>query len=115
MMAAAPTIAAKQALSWATTEGARALGLDDRIGRIEPGMQADLICIDARALNLVPAHDPIAAAVHANAANIEAVMIAGQWRKREHALLAVNLEHVTSELAESGERLLADVRGPTAD
>jgi cytosine/adenosine deaminase-related metal-dependent hydrolase len=106
IMAATPTITGKQALSWATTEGARALGLADRIGRIEPGMQADLVCIDARALNLLPAHDPIAAALHAGVANIEAVMIAGQWRKRNHALLAVDLEGAKSKLVESGERLL---------
>ena len=105
-MSAMPTITSKQALSWATIEGARALGLADRIGRIEPGMQADLVSIDARALNLLPAHDPIAVALHANVSNIEAVMIAGQWRKREHSLLAANLEGAKFKLVESGERLL---------
>lgn len=48
--------------------------------------------------------DPIAAALHANAANIEAVMIAGQWRKREHSLVDVDLEDVKSRLLESCER-----------
>jgi 5-methylthioadenosine/S-adenosylhomocysteine deaminase len=105
-MSVTPTITGKQALSWATVEGARALGLADRIGRIEPGMQADLVAIDARALNLLPAHDPIAAAVHANVGNIEAVMIAGQWRKRNHSLLVENLEDVKCKLLESGERLV---------
>lgn len=106
IMSTTPTITGKQALSWATVEGARALGLADRTGRIEPGMQADLVCIDARALNLSPAHDPIAAALHANVANIEAVMIAGQWRKRNHSLVAANLEETKFKLVESGERLL---------
>ena len=40
-------------------------------------MQADLVVIDARALNLWPAHDPITAALQASIANMEAVMIAG--------------------------------------
>jgi hypothetical protein len=61
-------------------------------------------CIDAHARNLMPAHGPIAAALHANAANIEAVMIAGQWRKREHSLLVANLDELKSQLVESGER-----------
>jgi cytosine/adenosine deaminase-related metal-dependent hydrolase len=104
-----PSITAKQALSWATVEGARALNLADRIGRLEPGMHADLVAIDARALNLWPAHDPVATALHADIGNIEAVMIAGQWRKRDHVLLEVDLEGIKTRLLDSGERLLAQI------
>jgi 5-methylthioadenosine/S-adenosylhomocysteine deaminase len=106
MMSTTTSITSKQALSWATVEGARALGLDDRVGRLEQGMQADLVVIDARALNLWPAHHPIAAALHASLANIEAVMIAGRWRKRNHSLIDVDPGEVRSRLLESGERLL---------
>src|SRR5205807_8509345 len=63
LMCPTSSVTSRQALSWATVEGARALGLAGRVGRIEPGMQADLVVIDARALNLWPAHDPIAAAL----------------------------------------------------
>ncbi|MFE4962675.1 amidohydrolase family protein [Streptomyces sp. NPDC056660] len=47
-----PSLTSKQALAWATVEGAKALGLADKVGRIEAGMQADLVAVDARALNL---------------------------------------------------------------
>ena len=100
------SVGSRQALSWATVEGAGALGLADRVGRLEPGMQADLVVIDARALNLWPAHDPIAAVLHASLANIEAVMIAGLWRKRDHSLTDVDPDEVRSRLLESGERIL---------
>lgn len=99
-------VTSKHALEWITTEGARALGLDDQIGRIQPGMQADLVVIDARALNLRPAHNPIAAVLHANTANIEAVMVAGQWRKRDHALTDPSIPAIASQLEQSGERLV---------
>ena len=112
-IALTPSISGKQALSWATVEGARALGLADRVGRIEPGMQADLAVIDARGLNLWPAHDPIAAALQANLANIEAVMIAGRWRKRDHVLVDVDLDAVQSRLLESGQRILGQANAPT--
>lgn len=108
-IATTPSITSKQALSWATVEGARALGLADRVGRIEAGLQADLVAIDARALNLWPAHDPIAVALHASLANIEAVMIAGRWRKRDHALVDVDLDSVHGSLVESGRRLRGTV------
>jgi 5-methylthioadenosine/S-adenosylhomocysteine deaminase len=109
LMCTTPSVTSKQALSWATVEGARALGLADRVGRIEPGMQADLVVIDARALNLWPAHDSIAAALHASVANIEAVMIGGRWRKRHHFLIDTDLDDVKSRLLESGERLIREM------
>lgn len=105
MFAPKPTIKSKQALAWATVEGARAMGLQDRVGQIAPGMQADLVAIDARAINLWPAHDPIAAALQASIANIEAVMIGGVWRKRDHVLVDVNIQEVKERVLESGERL----------
>jgi cytosine/adenosine deaminase-related metal-dependent hydrolase len=104
-MAATPTVTCKQALSWATVEGARALGVGDRVGRIEPGMQADVVAIDARALNLWPVHDPVATALHAGVGNIEAVIVAGKWRKREHRLIGVDLDELKNRLLESGDRL----------
>jgi 5-methylthioadenosine/S-adenosylhomocysteine deaminase len=106
MMLTTASISSKQALSWATVDGARALGLHESVGRLEPGMQADMVVIDARALNLWPVHDPIATALHASLANIEAVMIAGRWRKRDHRLVGVDLDEVRGRLLESGERLL---------
>ncbi|ALV31152.1 amidohydrolase family protein [Streptomyces sp. CdTB01] len=104
------SVTAKQALAWATVEGARALGLADRVGRIEVGMQADLVAVDARALNLWPAHDPVATVLHADIANIEAVMVAGTWRKRDHALVTNGLDEVKDRLRESGDRLLRTIR-----
>ena len=106
MMLGTASVTSKQAVSWATVEGAKALGLADRVGRLDPGMQADLVAIDARELNLWPAHDPVATALHAGVAKIEAVMIAGVWRKFGHALVDVDLDDVRGRLCESGERLI---------
>lgn len=98
------TITAKQALAWATVEGARALGLADRVGRLEAGMQADLVVIDSFG------PDPVAAALYAGTGDIEAVMVAGRWRKRDHALLDVDLDAVRDRLRESAAHLLPHVR-----
>ena len=103
----APTITGRAALGWMTTEGARALGLHDRVGHLTPGMQADLVLIDARALNLSPMIDPVATVLQASLANIEAVMIAGSWRKRGGRLLYPGLDGVRQALAASGKRILA--------
>jgi 5-methylthioadenosine/S-adenosylhomocysteine deaminase len=67
-------------------------------------MRAVLVVIDARALNLWPAHDPITAALQASIANIEAVMIAGRWRKRLYTLIDSDVDEVKERLWQSGER-----------
>ncbi|MEU0797716.1 amidohydrolase family protein [Amycolatopsis sp. NPDC005961] len=97
------TVTAKQALGWATVEGARALGLADRVGRLEAGMRADLVVLDSSGPN------PVAAALYAAAGDVEAVMIAGRWRKRDHALLDVDLGTVRAQLRDSAAHLLPHV------
>jgi 5-methylthioadenosine/S-adenosylhomocysteine deaminase len=51
-------------LRMATIDGARAMGLDDRIGSIEVGKQADLVVMDFRRPHLVPCIDPVGNLVH---------------------------------------------------
>ncbi len=74
------------------------------VDRVDILIEGD--CIAARALNLWPAHDPVAAALHASIANIEAVMIPGRWRKRNHSLVETDLDTMKNRLLESSERLL---------
>ena len=105
-----PMIAAREALEWATVEGARMLGMEDSIGSLTPGKQADLAMIDARALNMQPVHDAVSAVVmQASLVNVDSVMVAGEWRKRGGRLLAEGLEGKLSRLRESGERILHSI------
>jgi 5-methylthioadenosine/S-adenosylhomocysteine deaminase len=50
-------LTARDAIWMATREGARALGLDDEIGSIEPGKRADLIVVDRARAQLAPDRD----------------------------------------------------------
>jgi 5-methylthioadenosine/S-adenosylhomocysteine deaminase len=62
----------------ATTWGARALRLEDRIGSLAPGMQADIIGIDLSTSHQVPTLDPYSAIVYtANQENVLFTMVAG--------------------------------------
>jgi cytosine/adenosine deaminase-related metal-dependent hydrolase len=101
---------ARDALAWVTTEGARMLGQENRIGSIAPGMQADLVLLHAGALNLQPIHDPISTVVmQSHPGNIDSVMIAGAWRKRDGRLLWDDVGPLIEELKESGCRISRDV------
>ena len=100
------TVSTREALSWVTVEGARMLGMQDRIGSLAPGKQADLVVIRADELNMQPVHDPVSAVVfQASLANIDSVMVAGQWAKREGRLLGVNLPPLLNALRESGAKI----------
>jgi cytosine/adenosine deaminase-related metal-dependent hydrolase len=105
---ATSTIPAREALSWITVEGARMLGMQDQLGSIATGKQADLVFIRADALNLWPVHDPVATVVmQANLANIDSVMIAGEWRKRDGKLLYADIDRVKTEIERSSQRILS--------
>jgi cytosine/adenosine deaminase-related metal-dependent hydrolase len=81
-------LTARQMLEMATINGARVAGLDDRTGSLTPGKRADVVLIDARALNVAPVIDPVAAVtLCADVSNVETVMVDGQIRKRDGNLV----------------------------
>ncbi len=51
-------------LEMATLGGARALGLEEEIGSLEPGKLGDMIAVDLGALRFQPVYDPVGALVH---------------------------------------------------
>ena len=102
------SVPCREALRWATLEGARMLGMERRIGSLAPGKQADVILLRAEDQNLFPVTDPVAAIVlHANAANVDTVLVAGKIAKRAGKLLYPDLAAQKSALAEASRRILA--------
>ena len=63
-----PTVLpAADAVAMATIGGARALGLEDRIGSVEVGKRADLVAVDIRHPAMQPLNDPHATLIHSDA------------------------------------------------
>lgn len=99
----------REALRWATMEGAKMAHLDHLIGSLTPGKQADIIMLRKRDLNLVSCYDPINAIVlHANSGNVDTVFIAGRKKKANGRLTSDNLEVALGKLEDSGRRIIAD-------
>lgn len=97
-----------EALDWITTAGAEALALENRIGRIEVGMQADVTFIDGRSLDLWPNNDPLATVLRSNASHVDTVLIAGEAVKRDKVSTASASTDLMERLAISAERILVD-------
>ena len=101
-------ITTKQALGWITMEGARALGIESRIGSLTPGKQADIVILDATALNMWPVHDPYSTVImQTNIGNVQDVIIAGAFRKRAGRLLWPDMGPMLAELEASGRAIVA--------
>jgi 5-methylthioadenosine/S-adenosylhomocysteine deaminase len=82
-------LTAQQMLEMATINGAHVAGLEDWVGSLTPGKKADVVVIDATAINVTPIHDPVAAVtLCADVSNVEHVIVDGVFRKRDFTLLA---------------------------
>jgi cytosine/adenosine deaminase-related metal-dependent hydrolase len=102
-------ITCRDALSWITTDAAKIAGLDQRIGSLTPGKQADVTMLRATDINMSPTQDLIGCVVmQANPANVDTVMVAGRIMKRGGRLLYQNLPKKLAELKSSGDRIIAD-------
>jgi 5-methylthioadenosine/S-adenosylhomocysteine deaminase len=102
------SIGCREALAWATINGAKMVGLDRRIGSLTPGKQADIVLLRARDLNLVPVVDPVRSIVlHAGIGNVDTVLVAGRVAKRAGTLTYRDLERRKAELSESSRRIVA--------
>jgi 5-methylthioadenosine/S-adenosylhomocysteine deaminase len=63
----------------ATIWGARALRMEDRIGSLEAGKEADVVAVDLSLSHQIPTQDPYGAIVHgANQENIMLTMVGGR-------------------------------------
>lgn len=81
-------VPAVEALRIATSNGAKALLMDQEIGSLEVGKQADFIVVDTKQVYYQPSHDPISHVVYAGSGrDVKDVFVAGvQLVKNGHCL-----------------------------
>jgi cytosine/adenosine deaminase-related metal-dependent hydrolase len=104
-------VKSREALEWATVNGAQAFKMDSKIGTLSPGKKADIVMLRANDVNMVPVWDPIYSIVEiAGAGNVDTVIIDGVVRKQNGKLTIdeATLRRRTAELTESGARIMRD-------
>ena len=103
-----PLLTTRDVLAYATLNGARDLKLDKKVGSLTPGKEADIVILDAEAINVAPLnHVPGAVVSLMDRSNVETVIVAGKVRKWKGRLVDVNLSRLKRELEQSRDYLFA--------
>ena len=89
---------ASTVLGMATRGGALAIGLGDRIGRLEPGYLADLIAVDFTDVHHVPTYDVVSHLVYVtDEQDVTSVVVDGRILMRDRELLTIDTDRVSRE------------------
>ena len=98
----------RDVLRYATMNGAKGLRLDHKIGSLTPGKEADIIILDASAINVAPLNSVPGAVVSLmERSNVETVIVAGKVRKWKGRLLDTNLARLRTQLEDSRDYLFS--------
>jgi cytosine/adenosine deaminase-related metal-dependent hydrolase len=104
------SMSAEQVLEMATLGGARALGLEDEIGSIEVGKQADLTIVDLHQLHSTPHDDVVSQLVYSGrASDVTDVLIAGRPVLANRELLTLDRDDVLARARTEADRIARQV------
>jgi 5-methylthioadenosine/S-adenosylhomocysteine deaminase len=91
-------ITAREAVAMATIEGARALGLDERLGSLEAGKRADLITVSMAAARQTRMYDPFSHLVYVTRGDdVRTVIVNGRLLMRDRRVLTLDGPAILNE------------------
>jgi 5-methylthioadenosine/S-adenosylhomocysteine deaminase len=97
---------AQAVLTMATSGGAEAIGLRDRIGALSVGMKADLIQVSFDDVHFVPTYDVISHLVYvADEQDVATTIVDGKVLMREYVIQTVDTKRVTQEARALAKRI----------
>lgn len=102
-------VSAHEAYEMATTAGARSAMLEDRVGSLEVGKDADIILVDRYDWGFLPLHDPIQQiAFSANSDAVKTSLVRGRVVMRDRELTLVDADVLRERISEAAERFRRD-------
>ena len=108
-------LGARAALEMATIGGARALGMADRIGSLEPGKRADLVVVGMTAARQTPLYDPVSHLVYSTRGDdVRTTIVHGRVLMRDRQVLTLDEAAVLRAAREWIPKVRAAVQSRTA-
>jgi hypothetical protein len=102
---------AEQVVEWATNGGAKALGLDAKVGSLEVGKKADVVLIkNDRSPVMFPMLNPYGhVAFQAQRGDVHTVMVNGRVVKHDHELVGIDLAAVRQQVESTVDHLRSEL------
>ncbi len=98
----------EHAIEMATLNGAKGVGLQDRIGSIEVGKEADFVVFDATQPEWQPLYNPVSNLVYsATGSSVKDVFIAGEQVLKDGKLTRIDHDALMQQVGEAGQRIAA--------
>ncbi|HEY7298969.1 MAG TPA: amidohydrolase family protein [Xanthobacteraceae bacterium] len=108
-----PLLTARDVIEFATLHGARADGLEAKIGTLTPGKEADIVMLRTDLPNTLPFNNAYGAIVTGmDTSNVDTVFIAGKIVKRAGKLVGVDFDSVRRQAAASRDYLIDKLGWP---
>jgi 5-methylthioadenosine/S-adenosylhomocysteine deaminase len=99
-------VSADEVLRSATLGGARALGLENLIGELRAGLQADFAVASLKGSHQIPSYEPVGALIFASSAcDVASTFVAGQEVYRDGRVTTVDEERLRARMNEIAEKL----------
>ena len=103
-------VSARQALAMATVGGARALGMEQAIGSLEPGKRADVIIVGMRSARQTPMYDPVSHLVYVTRGDdVQTTVVHGKVLMRDRKVLTLDEGAVLADARAWAEKVRAAV------
>jgi 5-methylthioadenosine/S-adenosylhomocysteine deaminase len=105
-------LSCRDVLEFATIEGARACGLDAKIGSLTPGKRADVIVVRADSFGMTPMNNPVGAFVYnAHPGLVDTILVDGVVVKRGGLLVGVDQARVRRLAIEARDEIIGRAAG----
>jgi 5-methylthioadenosine/S-adenosylhomocysteine deaminase len=106
-----PTVmSAATVLRMSTRDGARALGMEGQIGALQPGMKADVICVDFNQPHLTPLYHEDSHLVYcASGSDVDTVVINGRVVLKNRRLLTIDEGEIMDRVNRIARRIRASL------
>jgi 5-methylthioadenosine/S-adenosylhomocysteine deaminase len=103
-------VTAEQALEMATLGGATALRMQDQVGSLEPGKQADIVVFGTDNFDLRPLHNPVANIVYGSTGHsVDTVLIGGDVVLRRGQLTSLDEAALRRDVEQINRRVLGEI------